>query len=131
MKKGAVLFIAVLYLVSTSGVVWGNFYCCGKLKETFLFSSKELPKISKSCKGNKVPGCCDTKTFFAKVKDNHSPSTEVKVNAASCNTLMYSASVFNATFQNANSAVPFALTHAPPLAAGGRDLLKLFSISRV
>jgi hypothetical protein len=115
MKRIALLVIAVTYLVSVSGVAWGNFYCCGKLKETFLFSSKEASKISKTCKGNKLPGCCDTKTFFAKVKDNHSPSTEVKVKGASCSTLMYSAAVFNTIFQSANSIITFASTHAPPL----------------
>ena len=116
MKKVALIFITLSYLVSVSGVAWGNFYCCGKLKETFLFSSKEAAKFSKNCKGDKLPGCCDTKTFFSKVKDNHSPSQESKVNGTDGKKLFYSSTPALAVSQNrdfAYSAFPFL--HAPPL----------------
>jgi hypothetical protein len=75
MKKAALIFLTFLYMVSTCGVAWSAFYCCGKLKEKVVFNTIN----TKDCKGNKAPGCCDTKTFYAKVKDNHSPAS-YKVN---------------------------------------------------
>ncbi|MEO6883452.1 MAG: hypothetical protein ABI199_05450 [Bacteroidia bacterium] len=76
MKKVTAIFFCLFYLLSTSGVVWNNFYCCGKLKQITFFSSTK----STACKSvKKLPGCCQNKTFFAKVKDNHPPSSELKV----------------------------------------------------
>jgi hypothetical protein len=65
----------MLYLISISGLAINTFYCCGKFKESYLLTSKFLPK---NCKGNKLPGCCDTKTVLLKVKDKHAPSVSVK-----------------------------------------------------
>ena len=116
MKKVALLFFTLIYLVSVSGVAWGNFYCCGKLKETFLFSSKQAVKISKSCKGNKLPGCCDTKTFFSKVKDNHSPSNAVKV-ADTFGKKLLQSNAFELPISQSTYFVTGSFTplHAPPL----------------
>ena len=76
MKRITVILFTLLYLVSISGLAVNNFYCCGKYKESFVFHSKAL---SKFCKGNKLPGCCDTKTVLVKLKDNHSPSQQIKI----------------------------------------------------
>lgn len=114
MKKFAVIFFTLLYLVSTSGIAWSNFYCCGKLKETYLFNHYNYGKDCKQDK--KVPGCCDTKTFFAKVKDNHAPSTDLKVNGADCSKLLHPLFIAQFIFQNENIATTsFAFLHAPPL----------------
>ena len=116
MKKAVVLVLALFYFVSVNGVAWNNFYCCGKLKETFLFSSKEAAGISKSCKGNKFPGCCDTKTFFSKVKDNHSPAGGVTVKAAETQNLFYvSAYGLPVLTVPGFSSHALSLLHAPPL----------------
>ena len=111
MKKITVIFFALLYLVSTAGVAWSNFYCCGKLKEVYFFSSKNS---SKDCKGNKRSGCCDTKSFSFKVKDNHSPSAQVKVNGADVKLFNYPVSSVNLPCI-AYKTYSFALAHAPPL----------------
>ena len=114
MKRITVILITLLYLVSTSGVALSNFYCCGKLKETFIFSHHDY---GKDCKGNKkASGCCDTKTVYFKVKDNHSLSTEVKANGADFTKLLHNIFLPLFIFQNASSqAASFAFLHAPPL----------------
>ena len=113
MKRTATIFFALVYLMSTSGAVWSNFYCCGKWKETYFFKSKEL---SKDCRGNKKgPGCCNTKTFSFKVKDNHTPSTQVKANSADV-TKFFSPtfiSLFNSQHVSSET-YSFAFLHAPP-----------------
>lgn len=95
MKRITLLLLTVVYFISTSGIAFGSFYCCGKLKETYLFSSPS----EKSCHHNsKMPGCCDTKQFFAKVKDNHTPSTKLNLvnndTGKLLNSLMVSISIF-------------------------------------
>ena len=113
MKRIAVIFFTLIYLLSTSGVAWSNFYCCGKFKESYWF---QFHNSSKDCKGNKKAGCCDTKSFFAKVKDNHSPSSTIKVTGAKINALFYSTFVAVFNFRKASiEPLSFAFLHAPPL----------------
>src|SRR5438552_3258733 len=100
MKRIAVLFFVLLYFISTSGIAYNSFYCCGKLKAIYLFASHDL---GKDCKGSKLPGCCDTKTFFAKVKDYHSPSAQVKVNGADFTKLLHP--LFTALFIFQNESI--------------------------
>ena len=113
MKKVVIIFFALVYLASTAGVAWSNFYCCGKLKESYFFQSHNL---SQNCKSDKkVPGCCDTKTFSFKVKDDHSPSVKVKANGVN------SSKVYNNNFLalirplNATASYSYVFLHAPPL----------------
>ncbi len=113
MKRITVILLTLLYFVSTSGVAVSNFYCCGKLKETYIFIHHDY---GKNCKGSKKSGCCDTKTVYFKVKDNHSPSTEVKVNTPDSQKLIHAAILSLFTLQNLDSeTISFAYLHAPPL----------------
>lgn len=112
MKKIAVIFLTLLYFVSFSGVTVSSFYCCGKLKEIYVFHSKTTPK---NCKGNKLPGCCDTKTTLVKIKDNHSPSSQVKIKTADAVKIFYSP-VVSLNYTSFYSKKDFsAFLHAPPL----------------
>ncbi len=113
MKKIILVFFTLLYLVSTSGITLSNFYCCGKLKETYIFSHHDY---GKNCKGSKKPGCCDTKTVCCQVKDNHSPSTKIKVGTPTFNVIIHTTALSLFTFQNLNSETLFSTNlHAPPL----------------
>jgi hypothetical protein len=113
MKKIAVIFFAALYLISISGVAVSSFYCCGKLKEIFVFQSKVTPK---NCKGNKLPGCCDTKTTLVKVKDDHSASQQFKLSANDFPINNFTALLFTG-YLSCPVAEPslLSLSHAPPL----------------
>ncbi len=113
MKRITVIFLSLIYLVSTSGVAWSQFYCCGKLKETYIFGHSNFGKECK--KGKKMPGCCETKTFFAKVKDSHSPSLIIKAGN------IYVAKIFNSFSSELKQArivgfcnTTFSSFHAPP-----------------
>lgn len=114
MKKITVILLTLLYLVSTSGMAISNFYCCGKLKETYIFNHHDY---GKDCKGNKkTKGCCDTKTVYYKVKDNHSPSTEVKANSSDFSKFLFNPFIPLFIFQHAsNQTNLFEFLHAPPL----------------
>ena len=113
MKKIAVILFTMLYLVSNSGLAINNFYCCGKFKETYIFHSKATPK---NCKGNKLPGCCDTKTVVVKVKADHSPAQQlnIKANSFSFN-IFSSAQIVSISFYDGVHSHISALSHAPPL----------------
>lgn len=114
MKRVAVIFLALLYITSTSGVALSNFYCCGKWKETFLFSHHDY---GKDCKQNKkVPGCCDTKTILVKVNDSHSGSQQVKVNDNNFSKQMFTvAHTIIQPFLSSDDSHSFAFVHVPPL----------------
>lgn len=112
MKKIVIIFFTLFYLISTSGIILNNFYCCGKLKTTSIFSFHDY---GKSCKGNQKPGCCDTKTVFLKIRDNQLPSTKVKVNSPDFIKIFHSTIASLFTFQYHNSETKlFALHYSPP-----------------
>lgn len=114
MKRIAVILFASLYLISASGIAIGNFYCCGKLKATYLFSHHDYGKDCKSDK--KVPGCCDTKTVVVKVKDSHSPSQQLKSFTNDFSIQLFAiAHLINDIFLSADESPLFASIHAPPL----------------
>ena len=114
MRRTTAILLTLIYLVSTSGIALSNFYCCGKLKETYFFSHHDY---GKKCKGNKkASGCCDTKTIYYKVKDNHFPSTEVKAKGGDFTKILFNAFLPLFIFQNASSqTASFTFLHAPPL----------------
>jgi hypothetical protein len=113
MKRLAVISFTLLYFLSVSGVAVNYFFCCGKFKEAYIFHCKSTPK---NCKGNKLPGCCQTKTIFVKVKDDQSGSTQVKINPVQFSFNFFSAqliSVQPVIFPGHASFITSA--HAPPL----------------
>jgi len=109
MKKIAVICCCLFYLVSTSGIAWNSFYCCGKLKQTSFFSQQK----TNHCRNKKITsGCCQTKTFFAKVKDNHPPTSQLKIkNTPVINTCFNLA--FNVVITNEKKPLPSS--NPPPL----------------
>lgn len=115
MKKLAIIFFVLLYVVSTSGLTINYFYCCGKLKEISFLSNHT--NFNKTCKGNKaIPGCCDTKATFLKIKDDHSPSQEFKVTPSNYLTNLFGIThITIQSFFSLNESALYAYTHAPPL----------------
>ena len=112
MKKFAVLLFALLYLVSSSGLAISTFYCCGKYKESYIFKANVL---SNKCKGNKLPGCCKTKTVLVKVKDSHSPAQELKFAPNNFTLQLFAIAVVSVqSLFNSEESTTFAFIHAPP-----------------
>ncbi|HTC00478.1 MAG TPA: hypothetical protein VK705_07330 [Ferruginibacter sp.] len=69
MKKFSLILLILVYTSSTFGMVVKEFYCCGKLRSVSLsFSTESKQKAEKKTIGT---GCCKTKYFSSKVKDNH------------------------------------------------------------
>ena len=113
MKRITIIFFTLAYLISTSGVAWSNFYCCGKLKHTYFLSSGDL---TKGCKGSKSPGCCNTKTVSFKVKDDHSPSVGSKINTPDAVKLFHPAFIDLLVSPKVISQTAFSASiHSPPL----------------
>ena len=125
MKRITVILFTLLYLVSTSGVAWSNFYCCGKIKETYIFHHHDY---GKDCKGNKkASDCCDTKTFFFKVKDSHSPSV-AKTIATDFSLIAHHFPVFIFSFTENNNAFSFLNYHPPSIERDIPVLIQSFLI---
>src|SRR5579871_1843845 len=114
MKKTAILLIAILYTIASSGVIGSNFYCCGKFKESSLFFPV---KEKKGCKKDtENDGCCNTKTFFAKVSDQHAASPRIKVNHDE-KIIDVAFLPSSLTYENSqNKLLTSCVVHAPPLA---------------
>ncbi|MEI6817309.1 MAG: hypothetical protein WCL14_11915 [Bacteroidota bacterium] len=112
MKKLAVYILTFLYIVSTAGVFGNNFYCCGKFKETNVFSHSYG---SGDCSNDKTDkSCCVYKPFFVKVKDNHSPTSELKINILEFNGLPQIHADLFYNQRTAFDAVSCAFEHGPP-----------------
>lgn len=74
MKRFALIFIMIIYLLSVVGMGVNRFYCCGKLASITLIygdsdnTNKEAGKDDKCCKNEK-------KNF--KIKDTHVSATAI------------------------------------------------------
>jgi hypothetical protein len=69
MKRFSLIILILIYTSSTFGMVVKEFYCCGKLASVSLsFSTESKQKAEKKIIDT---GCCKTKYFSSKVKDNH------------------------------------------------------------
>lgn len=79
-KRIAILFLLLIYAVSSSGIGINRFYCCGKLKSVHFVLLHE--QGTKCIKGNGKKGCCETTYHTLKLKENHvvseTPSLEAK-----------------------------------------------------
>jgi hypothetical protein len=114
MKKVYIILITVIYFISTCGVSGTNFYCCGKLKETFLFTNKTPHNACK--KDNTTKGCCDNKVFFSKVKDDHAASSFINIVKANISSLLYSSfSSLIKIYKSTDDIHSLAILHEPPL----------------
>ena len=71
MKKVMPILLIVIYALATMGFSINQFYCCGKLAST------SLTLIEKSKEACEKSSCCENKSHFVKVKDNHISSDEV------------------------------------------------------
>lgn len=114
MKRIAIILLTLTYILSVSGVSGSNFYCCGKYKDTYLFSHFENNKNCKKKEANSK--CCDNKFFFVKVKDNHSPAHSLKVNVDVVKVLYTSSDCiydFNKTFEKSIESI-FLSSNPPP-----------------
>lgn len=69
MKKSALIFLILIYSMSSFGVTFKQFYCCGKLKTVSVTLSQ--PGKDKAATDNDPDGCCKTKVKSFKVKDTH------------------------------------------------------------
>jgi hypothetical protein len=79
MKKLSLILLILIYTSATFGMVVKEFYCCGKLKSvSLLFSNESKQKAEKK---TIETGCCKTKYFSSKVKDNHVQVDAIALNA--------------------------------------------------
>jgi hypothetical protein len=75
MKKISLILLILIYTTSTFGMVVKEFYCCGKLASISLsFSNVSKQKCEKKIAET---GCCQTKYFLSKIKDDHVASDAI------------------------------------------------------
>ncbi|MEO6302559.1 MAG: hypothetical protein ABIP51_05265, partial [Bacteroidia bacterium] len=88
-------------------------YCGGKLKDISLFGTGN----EDGCCGNKKKskGCCNEKSAFIKVKDNHFGGNNVKVFNIPIKSIP--PPVFNQSFQIQNADISYTALnyHSPPV----------------
>jgi len=73
MKRVIVLFLMLIYCISSFGMGIERYYCCGKLASVSLtLSFLEKPHIDKG-------KCCKTAHVSIKIKDNHTTSNAVVI----------------------------------------------------
>ena len=86
MKRTAIIFVILVYLVSCLGIAVNKFYCCGKLKTVSLSatasnSENEIPSAKKTT-------CCNHTSQTFKVKDQHIASGVILTHSAPFVTLL-------------------------------------------
>lgn len=108
MKKLILILLICAYSLSTMGVGFGEFYCCGKLKSKFIsLADTNKEKCTKE-------GCCKTKYQFFKLKDNHLASADIHLPAKHFTALyFYTPAYIPVVFTQ--QTVSANRSHAPPL----------------
>lgn len=108
MKRILLILLICAYSLSTVGVGFKEFYCCGKLKAVLI----TLDNSNKQ--GCTKEGCCKTRQQFLKLQDNHIASANVFLPANHLAVLHCYTPAFNTTSFNQQS-VQANHTHAPLL----------------
>ena len=113
MKKPLIILFASFYLMLALGLKISLHYCGGKLKSISFFCKGN----EDGCCGNKEKskGCCNEKSTFVKVKDNHFAGNNLKVLNSSVKSIP--AAVFHQLFEIQNTAIAYTVSnyHAPPV----------------
>ena len=94
MKKAALILLILIYSMSSFGVTFNEFYCCGKLKAISVTLS-EVGK-DKATKDTDKGGCCKTKLQSFKVKDTHIAAEKI----TSLTNYFVDLQLCNSTFQD-------------------------------
>ena len=113
MKKSLIILFASFYLILVSGLNVSLHYCGGKLKNISLFSNGNEDGCCGTKKKSK--GCCNEKTAFIKVKDNHFGGDNIKVLNSPIKSIP--AAVFSQLFEIPNTKISYTALnyHAPPV----------------
>jgi hypothetical protein len=112
MKRILLILLIIIYTTSSFGMVVKESYCCGKLTSVSLLFSTDS-------KGKQTDerGCCKTKTFDSKIKDNHLQSDAVTLTTKHfASTDSHLVSAFNiGSFSNPQLNVTSGINDPPPL----------------
>ena len=106
MKKAAIIFLALMYAFSTTGIALKADYCCERLTSIKLV-------LADGAKDKE--GCCKVKYQSFKVKDTHAPAdvlTAPALHHTFIHTLTYCFDINNFTRKKNNQVIN---VHAPPL----------------
>lgn len=113
MKKSIIILFSLFYLTAVSGVTVSLHYCGGKIKSISFFDKKG----NDCCCGNKKKSknCCNQKSTFIKVKDNHHLSSSIDVNSSYFKIIatVFPTPVFE--IPNAHTYYHTLNYHAPPV----------------
>lgn len=122
MKKWLVILLAAFYLILVSGLNVSLHYCGGKLKTISLFNNGN----ENGCCGTKEKskGCCNERSAFVKVKDNHFGNDHVKILNSPVKSLP--AMVFQQRFLVPDAEISDIVLnyYAPPVLYGNPRYLK-------
>ena len=69
MKKAVIAILALLYIVTASGIVVNLHYCMGKLASVEY--GIDTHETCGKCGMKDTPGCCETESKVVKVQDEH------------------------------------------------------------
>jgi len=69
MKKAVIAILALLYIVTASGIVVNLHYCMGKLASVEY--GIDTHETCGKCGMKDAPGCCETESKVVKVQDEH------------------------------------------------------------
>ena len=116
MKKAALISLIILYSLSSVGISFKEFYCCGKLKSV----SVVLADLQKDqCRhGNSKDECCKFKYQSLKVNDTHFAADQVHAPANFYTDLRIPETPFPTDVLIISEARIINGSHAPPLYRG-------------
>ncbi len=123
MKKGFHFILALVYLLSTSGVAVETHYCMGRIVDTHFFVQKNQPEPPSGMCGKAKPTkrkCCHNDLQFFKTDDVHKNPDIVAgiITIKSCNAVLPDFALITPPLSYESAAAAFCSPHPPPDISG-------------
>jgi len=129
MKKALSLFLAVIYLATSSGLALQVHHCMGKV-QSFSLVDSEHKKCGKCGMKKGLNACCKDELKFVKLYDSHKPLVaNYQLNAPDAIIHNHS-DLYNFRFNDNLSLIELSY-HSPPLSQSSHSLHILNCVFRI
>ncbi|MGN6617981.1 MAG: HYC_CC_PP family protein [Ilyomonas sp.] len=120
MNRIVALFLAIMYMGTTSGMVMNVHYCMGKVASVDI---DNFNAVCNKCGEKQQPNCCGTETKVVKLNETHNQSiNSFELKAPVAHTTTFFDTDFAATVHTGSGKSVMA--NAPPLLSPPRFFIK-------
>lgn len=119
MKKLLLLILSIIYITTSSGIIFNIHYCKGKISSVQVdFTVKDLCKCGS---GKEAKGCCKTEQKLIKITDTYKASFDNVYIKAPVTEYFQKYILYNYCYKSQQACNNYYKAHAPPYSLKGTD----------